>query len=73
MNDEQKVAKHKRIDFALKHAQEIRFSILEYERKLWLAKAIEAKKLGLYSQSTYNKDAANGLRKYANDYYGRIP
>ena len=73
MNDQQQEARKKRIDFALQHAREIGFAVLEYERKLWKEKAAEAKKIGLYSQSTYVVDAANALRKYAKDFYGRLP
>lgn len=69
---DREVAKHKRIEFALKYAQEIRFKTLDLERKLWREKAKEAKAAGLYSQTTYEGDIANGLRKYAKDYYGRL-
>lgn len=70
---DREVAKRKRIEFALKHAQEIRFQVLDFERKLWRDKAKEAKEAGMYSQTTYEGDIANGLRKYAKDYYGRLP
>lgn len=54
-----------RIEFALRKRESIRKQLWDLEMKLWHEAAKEAKRLGLYAQSTYLDDAATGLKHKA--------
>jgi hypothetical protein len=57
--------KERRRAFAIGTARAIRDHLQEVEREMWRAAAKRAKASGLYAASTYDMDAANGLRTHA--------
>lgn len=64
--------KERRRAFAIGTAKAIRDHLLEIERSMWRDAAKRAKASGLYAASTYDGDAANGLRTHAGLRYGHI-